>query len=106
MNSALAATTAGATGDPIRSQKEGFVLGIDVGGTKLALGTADLDGNRLFDNELPTLADQGAPAVISRLLEAARGLINEDKGGRRRRAGRRRRGESGYRAGRPRAARA
>jgi glucokinase len=75
MNSALAATTAGETNSRTRSAAGDFVLGIDVGGTKLALGTADLDGNRLFDDELPTLADQGAPAVISRLLEAARGLI-------------------------------
>ena len=75
MSSVLAATTAGATGGQNRSPEEGFVLGIDVGGTKLALATADLDGNRLFHGELPTLADQGAPAVISRLLEAARALI-------------------------------
>lgn len=78
--SALAATTAGATGGPIRSPKEGFVLGIDVGGTKLALATADLDGSRLFDDELPTLAGRGAPAVISRLLDAARGLVTKTSG--------------------------
>jgi len=75
MNGALAANTAGETSRQARSPEEDFVLGIDVGGTKLALATADLDGNRRFDDELPTLADQGAPAVISRLLEAARGLI-------------------------------
>jgi glucokinase len=75
MNSTLAGTTAGETSCQTRSPEEDFVLGIDVGGTKLALATADLDGNRRFDDELPTLADQGAPAVISRLLEAARGLV-------------------------------
>jgi glucokinase len=75
MNNALASSRAGETNRQTRPPEEGFVLGIDVGGTKLALATADLDGNRLLDDELPTLADQGAPAVISRLLEAARGLI-------------------------------
>jgi glucokinase len=75
MNSDLADITAGVTRGPTPSAEEGFVLGIDVGGTKLALATADLAGNRLFDNELPTLADQGGPAVISRLIETARGLI-------------------------------
>jgi glucokinase len=79
MNSGLATNTAGVTHRPTRSPEEGFVLGIDVGGTKLALATADLDGNRRFDNELPTLADQGAPAVICRLLEAARGLITRTR---------------------------
>jgi glucokinase len=76
----LAAATAGATGGSTRSPKDGFVLGIDVGGTKLALATADLHGNRLFDDELPTLADQGARAVISRLLDAARALVMKSSG--------------------------
>jgi glucokinase len=75
MNSALAVSTAGEARGPGGSGPERFVLGIDVGGTKLAFATADLDGNRLLDDELPTLADQGARAVILRLLEAARGLI-------------------------------
>jgi glucokinase len=78
--STLAATTVGVTGGSIRSPEGGFVLGIDVGGTKLALATADLDGNRLFDDALPTLADQGARTVITRVLDAARALVMRTSG--------------------------
>lgn len=67
-----------------RGPMEGFVLGIDVGGTKLALASADLHGNRLFDDELLTRSEEGAPAVMSRLLDSARRLVaktREARGG-------------------------
>ena len=63
MKSALTATTAGETNSRTRLAAGGFVLGIDVGGTKLALATADLHGNRLLTDGRPTLAEQGAPAA-------------------------------------------
>jgi glucokinase len=51
------------------------VLGIDFGGTKVALATADAGGRLLRDTvRLPTLAPAGAAQVVERSLAAARTL--------------------------------
>jgi glucokinase len=52
-----------------------FVLGIDLGGTKMALGTADTSGKLLQQQVLPTLAEQGADQAITRTIDAGRQLI-------------------------------
>lgn len=57
--------------------RPGFVLGIDFGGTKIALATATPDGRTLRRARLETRGGEGAPAVVRRALEAARRLIAE-----------------------------
>ncbi|MCO5970942.1 ROK family protein [Actinoallomurus soli] len=57
-----------------------FVLGIDFGGTKVALATASVTGERLRGTRLPTRAADGADEVMRRVLAAAHGLIAETPG--------------------------
>ncbi|MFC5186209.1 ROK family protein [Actinomadura harenae] len=55
----------------------GFVLGIDFGGTKIAMAAAAPDGTVLRSVRLATRAGDGAPVVLERALEAARRLAAE-----------------------------
>ena len=52
-----------------------FVLGIDFGGTKIALATAALDGRVLESDRLDTEAGQGAVQAVGRALARADDLI-------------------------------
>jgi glucokinase len=52
-----------------------FVLGIDFGGTKIAIATAALDGRVLESGRLDTEAGQGAVQAVGRALARADGLI-------------------------------
>jgi glucokinase len=52
-----------------------FVLGIDFGGTKVALATAAPDGSLLRSARLATNAADGAPQVVQRSLHCARELL-------------------------------
>lgn len=54
-----------------------FVLGIDVGGTKIAIATAALDGSVLRSTRIDTLAPRGAGQAIERALETAARLAAE-----------------------------
>ncbi|GHF87825.1 glucokinase [Amycolatopsis bartoniae] len=54
----------------------GFVLGIDFGGTKVAVGVADRAGNLVRQARLDTEAELGAGQVVSRALAAARDLLD------------------------------
>lgn len=56
---------------------DGFVLGFDFGGTKIALGTAGPDGELLHRQELPTLAEQGADQAIGRAIDAGRQIMEQ-----------------------------
>jgi glucokinase len=50
-----------------------FVLALDVGGTKLAAGLMDQDGQLQQRHEVPTLARRGGgPAVMVRLIDLGR----------------------------------
>ncbi|MBB4684441.1 ROK family protein [Amycolatopsis jiangsuensis] len=51
------------------------ILGIDFGGTKVALGLADRTGKLLATRRLDTDAAAGAGQVVSRALAAAAGLV-------------------------------
>ncbi|WP_329046303.1 ROK family protein [Amycolatopsis sp. NBC_01488] len=53
------------------------ILGIDFGGTKVALGLADRDGNLLATRRLDTDAQAGAEQVVVRALAGARALLAE-----------------------------
>jgi glucokinase len=51
------------------------VLGMDFGGTKIALAVCDLEGRCLREQKLPTGAEEGADAVLTRGISAARSLV-------------------------------
>jgi glucokinase len=52
-----------------------FVLGIDFGGTKMALATADLGGEPIESARLDTDAARGATQAVDRALERAQELV-------------------------------
>ena len=56
---------------------EDRILGIDFGGTKVALGLADHDGTLLATRRLDTDAQAGAEQVVVRALAGARALLAE-----------------------------
>ncbi len=51
------------------------VLGMDFGGTKIAVAVCDVDGHCLHQQLLPTGAEDGAEIVLSRGISAARALL-------------------------------
>jgi glucokinase len=53
------------------------VLAIDIGGTKISLCVASSSGEVLATRRIPTSAEDGARAVISRLNVASRALIDD-----------------------------
>jgi glucokinase len=57
-----------------------FVLGIDFGGTKIALATATTAGERLRGTRIETRAADGAEEVMRRTLVAARRLVESTPG--------------------------
>jgi predicted NBD/HSP70 family sugar kinase len=60
--------------------RDGFVLGVDFGGTKVALATATATGERLRSTRIETRAPDGADEVLRRTVEAAHGLIEATPG--------------------------
>ena len=52
-----------------------YVIGMDLGGTKISTALCDLSGNIIYDEKISTLASQGADAVINRLLDSIRSVI-------------------------------
>jgi glucokinase len=65
----------GTTVDGASRDGTDFVLGIDFGGTKVALATAAPDGSVLRSARLATNAADGAPQVVQRSLHRARELL-------------------------------
>ncbi|WP_340682982.1 ROK family protein [Amycolatopsis coloradensis] len=57
---------------------EDLILGIDFGGTKVAIGLADRSGSLLVTRRLDTDAQAGAGQVVSRALAAARKLLADE----------------------------
>ncbi|MBB5857272.1 ROK family protein [Amycolatopsis umgeniensis] len=57
---------------------EELILGIDFGGTKVAIGLADRAGSLLVTRRLDTDAHAGAEQVVSRALAAARKLLADE----------------------------
>jgi glucokinase len=53
------------------------VLGVDFGGTKIAVGACDLDGRRLASNTLSADGDRGADVTLRRGIDAAQALLRE-----------------------------
>jgi glucokinase len=57
-----------------------MVLGIDFGGTKIALATATMSGEPLRDTRIETRASDGAEEVLRRAVEAAHDLVEATPG--------------------------
>lgn len=57
------------------TSQQGFVLGIDIGGTKLAAGVVTLDGEQISQDRVPTLAHEGPDKVIDRLIDLCRRTV-------------------------------
>jgi glucokinase len=56
------------------------VIGIDVGGTKIAAGLAAFPEGRVLSRRvMPTLAERGGPAVLDEVVRLARELADEGK---------------------------
>jgi glucokinase len=53
------------------------VLGLDFGGTKIALAASDVTGTVLASTSVEMLADQGARAGFDRAVSAAHALLAE-----------------------------
>jgi len=47
-----------------------YAIGVDLGGTSIKYGLVDQDGKLVYENIVPTGADEGAEAVIIRLISA------------------------------------
>ncbi|MFF5234168.1 ROK family protein [Dactylosporangium sp. NPDC000521] len=56
------------------------LLGIDFGGTKMAIGIGDADGRLLVSERLPTLAVRGARQALDRALDLAQKLVTDTGG--------------------------
>ncbi|MDN5332366.1 MAG: glucokinase [Tepidanaerobacteraceae bacterium] len=54
-----------------------IAVGIDLGGTKIATGAVDEEGNLLWRVELPTLAREGPGRVIQRMKESVYGVLQK-----------------------------
>jgi glucokinase len=55
----------------------GPILGIDIGGTKLAVGVATPDGRLLSDRRRPSEAADGPDAMIERVVDMSRAAVND-----------------------------
>ena len=54
-----------------------YVIGIDLGGTKISTALADLEGKVISQNTVPTLAKQGEGAVLGRVIKTVETVITE-----------------------------
>ncbi|MFC0529354.1 ROK family protein [Phytohabitans kaempferiae] len=61
-------------------QHDRRLLGIDFGGTKMAIGIGDADGRLLVSERLPTHASRGARQALDRALDLAQKLVTETGG--------------------------
>jgi glucokinase len=54
-----------------------YVVGIDLGGTKISGALADLEGNILSQSTVPTNAFEGEDAVLNRIIEVIEAVMKE-----------------------------
>src|SRR5258708_34563108 len=58
-----------------------YVVGIDIGGTNIVVGTVAEDGSELLGLvSEPTISEQGADAVVGRIVKLARASIAAARG--------------------------
>jgi glucokinase len=60
-----------------RDSADPVMLGIDIGGTKLAVGIATADGRVLAHRIAPSRAEEGPNAMIGRVIEMAREVVEQ-----------------------------
>src|SRR5690349_1784090 len=53
----------------------GYIVGIDLGGTKILTARCDLGGQVLAQARLPTHAEEGPDAVLGRIFETVRRVL-------------------------------
>ena len=58
----------------------GLIVALDFGGTKMAAGVADADGQILDTATIPTKPADGADRAMQRILDAAAGLSRRGQG--------------------------
>ena len=54
-----------------------YILGIDIGGTKLAVGVVTLEGELLAQDRVLTYAAEGPDRIIERLIELCHGVVEQ-----------------------------
>lgn len=54
-----------------------YVIGIDLGGTKISGAISDLQGNILAQYTTPTLAEEGEEAVLNRIIEVIEKVMSD-----------------------------
>ncbi|MEQ8197698.1 MAG: ROK family protein, partial [Clostridiaceae bacterium] len=54
-----------------------YVIGIDLGGTKISCAISDLDGKVIAQTTIPTLAQEGETAVLNRIIKSVDTVISE-----------------------------
>ncbi|MFL0249247.1 ROK family protein [Clostridium neuense] len=54
-----------------------YVIGIDLGGTKISGAISDLEGNILSQNTTPTLAEDGEEAVLNRIIKVIEKVMSD-----------------------------
>jgi glucokinase len=59
---------------------DGFVLAMDFGGTKIAVGSARLDGELIVSERIETHAESGPAQAVERALELARSVVERSGG--------------------------
>jgi glucokinase len=64
---------------PPTSASGDYVLAIDFGGTKVALGTADGEGRIVHSSRIDTDAPRGASQAVERAIDAARSLVERTR---------------------------
>ncbi len=53
-----------------KESRKGYVIAIDIGGTKIAAGVVDPAAQIMYHDEVPTLAQEGGPAILKRVGNA------------------------------------
>ena len=54
-----------------------YVIGIDLGGTKISTAIADLEGKVISQTTVPTLANEGEEAVLGRIVKTVEIVVDE-----------------------------
>ena len=53
-----------------------YVVGVDLGGTKIYTALVDLEGNIIKEKTVPTLVNEGEEAVLGRILDTINYVID------------------------------
>ncbi|MBA5852027.1 ROK family protein [Clostridium sp. cel8] len=56
-----------------------YVVGVDLGGTKIAVASSDLDGNVIYENTIATNASEGESAILNRIITLIDEVIKKSK---------------------------